>query len=192
MIRLATDADVEAIWEIYRPAVEESSVSFETSMPSPKDMQQRIQSCLLTYPWIVDDGKYGIRGYAYAGEYHQRAAYRWAAQVSVYVGKESLRQGVARHLYRALFAMLQQQGIRKLMAAITVPNEASQQFHESAGFAAVGVVSDVGYKRGDWQSMGWWQRSLGDGAQGEPSEFAPFSQLAAGFTGDLSDLSAEA
>ena len=188
MIRLATAEDVEAIREIYRPSIEKSAISFETNVPLPSEMQQRIKTCLQTYPWIVDEEQNHLRGYAYAGRFHERAAYRWAAQVSVYVEKNSMRQGVARRLYRVLLAMLERQGIRKVLAAITVPNEASQQFHEALGFEAVGVVSDVGFKLGRWQSMGWWQRTLGEGALHEPTEFLLLPQLADEFAGDLTPL----
>ncbi len=185
ILRLATSDDALAIQKIYRPSVEASNVSFETEVPLADEMRQRIKSCLEDYPWIVDVEKNVVRGYAYAGRYHPRSAYRWAAQVSVYVSSDFFRQGVAARLYRVLFSLLEQQGIRKVLAAIAVPNPASQKFHESLGFQQAGVMPDVGYKLGQWQSMGWWQRSLGDEIEGEPKEMIPFSQLPARPQGNL-------
>ena len=186
MIRLATADDAEAILEIYRPSIEGSAVSFETAVPSAEEMCERIISCLELYPWIVEQQGDSLRGYAYASSYHPRAAYRWAANVSVYVGQESLRRGIAKQLYSVLFAILQEQGLRKVLAAISVPNPASQQFHESLGFESVGVVAEVGFKLGRWQSMGWWQRPLGAGAASNPEELILFPKLAANWQGDLS------
>lgn len=186
MIRVARDADAQAMVEIYRPSIEQSAISFETAIPGIDEMRQRVDSCLEQFPWIVDEVEGHVRGYAYAAPYHARAAYRWAAIVSVYVGEEFLRQGVAGRLYRVLFSLLQEQGIRQVLAAIAVPNPASQQFHESLGFRKVGEMPAVGYKLGQWQSMGWWQRTLGEGAESSPPPFTPFAQFANRLPEDLS------
>ena len=188
MIRLATAGDAAAIVEIYRPSIESSSVSFETVVPSVTEMRGRIENCLQEYPWIVDDQQGVLRGYAYAGGYHARAAYRWAAIVTVYVGADLVRQGIAGRLYRVLFALLEQQGIRQVLAAITVPNPASQQFHEALGFRPAGVMSEVGYKLGQWQSMGWWQRSVGAGTTSAPTELIALNEIALDWQGDLTRI----
>jgi phosphinothricin acetyltransferase len=185
MIRLATAEDAAALIEIYRPSIEASSVSFETMVPSVTEMRGRIEHCMQEYPWIVDDQQGVLRGYAYAGRYHTRAAYRWAAIVSVYVGADLVRQGIAGRLYRVLFALLEQQGVRQVLAAIAVPNPASQQFHEALGFRQAGVMPQVGYKLGQWQSMGWWQRSLGAGTNSAPTELIAFQEIAMDWQGDL-------
>ena len=177
MIRLAIGDDAPAILEIYRPAIEHSSISFETAVPTSSEMRGRIESCLQQYPWIVEVERDVVRGYAYASRYHPRAAYQWAAIVSVYVADNCLRQGVGAQLYRALFSLLERQGVRQALAAIAVPNPASQQFHEAIGFRQAGLMPDVGYKLGQWQSMGWWQRPLGTGADGAPSKWIPFYKL---------------
>lgn len=185
MIRVVRDADAQAMVEIYRPSIEQSAISFEIAVPSADEMRERVDSCLQQFPWIVDESEGRVRGYAYAAPYHARAAYRWAAIVSVYVGEGFLRQGVAGQLYRVLFSLLQEQGIRQVLAAIAVPNPASQQFHESLGFRKVGEMPDVGYKLGQWQSMGWWQRALGEGAESSPDAFVPFTQIATKLPEDL-------
>lgn len=178
MIRLATVDDAAKVVEIYRPSIEGSAVSFETAVPSSEEMRRRIANCLEQYPWIIDEGEQGeVRGYAYAAQYHPRAAYRWTAIASVYVGNNHLRQGIAKRLYQVLFDLLERQGIRQVLAAIAVPNPASQQFHESLGFTRVGLMPKVGYKLGAWQDMGWWQRPIGDGAESPPAPFTPFQKL---------------
>lgn len=188
MIRLATADDAAAIVEIYRPSIENSTTSFETVVPSVDEMRQRIESCLERYPWIVDEDQNGLRGYAYAGSHHVRAAYRWSANVSVYVDQHAQRQGVARRLYLTLFAILEQQGIRRALAGITVPNPASHEFHSSLGFELVGVYTQVGYKLGNWLDVSWLQRPLGEGATTQPAELIAFHKIAASLPGDLAYL----
>ena len=185
MIRLATVADAAAIVEIYRPSIEASTVSFELAVPSLTEMCQRIESCLEQYPWIVEEDRNGLRGYAYASRHHPRAAYRWAANVSVYVERQAQRQGVAGRLYRVLFAILEQPEIRKVHAGITVPNPASLQFHKSLGFDLVGVYPAVGYKLGSWLSVSWWHRAIGAGATSGPTQPLSFHRIAADWQGDL-------
>ena len=188
MIRLADTDDAAAIREIYRPSIENSAISFETEVPSIDEMRRRIDDCLPLYPWIVEEQGGRIRGYAYASHFHVRAAYRWSAQVSVYVERQDFRQGVARQLYAVLVKLLESQGIRQVLAGITVPNPPSQAFHEALGFKLVGIAQDVGYKLDAWQGMGWWQRSIGAGSTGAPAEFIPFGEVAQQWEGDLSRL----
>lgn len=177
MIRLATPDDAAAIREVYRPSIEESAASFEMEVPSIDKMRNRIEHCLRDYPWLVFDDEQGVCGYAYAGPHHPRAAYRWTANVSVYVDRRAHRQGIARRLYLALFKILEQQGVRSVLAGISVPNPASHAFHEALGFQQVGSFPGVGYKQGQWLDVSWWSLPLGEGADGDPSEFVPLRKL---------------
>ena len=177
MIRVATADDAEAILEIYRPSIEDAVTSFETEVPSVAAMRARIENCLLRYPWLVCEDQQGVCGYAYAGEHHPRAAYRWTVNVSVYIAERSQRQGIARRLYEALFSILDKQGIRTVIAGISLPNPTSHAFHESLGFTQVGVLPTVGFKRGQWIDVSWWTRSLGQGCQSDPTELIAFPQL---------------
>ncbi len=177
MIRVATADDAAAIVEIYRPSIENSAVSFEAVVPSIEEMRGRIEKCLTRFPWLVYEGEVGVAGYAYAGEHYPRAAYRWTANVSVYVDRSLHRQGVARQLYLALFDLLEQQGVRTVIAGIAIPNSASHAFHEALGFQQAGVFTNVGFKDDQWVDVSWWQRSLGEGGQCPPPAFIPFPQL---------------
>jgi phosphinothricin acetyltransferase len=191
VIRLATTEDAAAILEIYRPAVEDLPISFETVAPSLEEMQQRIISCFYRFPWVVEDVEGQLRGYAYANVYRPRAAYRWTVITSVFVTSELARQGIASRLYRVLFAVLERQGARQALAAITNSNVASQRFHEAHGFRKVGEMPNLGFKLGEWQSVAWWQRALGDGAASAPSEVIPLEKLTPTLPNDLAELLSE-
>ena len=175
-LRLATPNDAAAVQRIYAPFVEVTAVSFEDTPPTPAEMRDRIASKLPDYPWLVAEDESGVVGYAYAGPFASRAAYRWAVECSVYVAPDAHRSGVGSGLYTALLDLLARQGYRTAYAGTTVPNEASAGLHRSAGFTPVGTFEDAGYKRGAWHDVQWWQRGLDDtgerGSRDESDEFA--------------------
>ncbi len=160
MRRADPDRDGAACARIYAPFVQESAISFEEVPPSAGEMAERIRRGLATHPWLVDDDD-GVIGYAYASRHAARAAYRWAAEVSVYVDPAHRRRGVGRRLYVALLDVLRGQGFRMACAGVTLPNDASVALHESLGFAPVGVYRRIGWKAGAWHDVGWWQLPLG-------------------------------
>jgi L-amino acid N-acyltransferase YncA len=168
-IRLAVAADAIPVQEIYRPAVERTTASFEIEPPSPAEMQRRIESTLLRWPWLVFERDREVQGYAYATAHAERAGYRWSANVSIYVREGHHRYGVGRALYTSLFELLQLQGYVAVYAGITLPNPASVGLHEAMRFTLVGVYRQVGYKFGAWHDVSWWQRSL----QERPPDPAP-------------------
>jgi len=144
--------------------------SFEESEPSAGEMARRIETVSATHPWLVLERGDSVVGYAYAGKRRQRAAYRWAADVSVYVDAAQRHSGVARTLYGALFELLREQGLRVACAGITLPNQASVALHESLGFERVGVFRGIGWKAGQWRDVGWWQLDLAPRGAGSPAE----------------------
>lgn len=175
-IRVATPADAGAFLEIYAPVVRDTPISFEIEPPSASELAERVRATLVDRPWLVLEGEEGaVGGYAYATAFRSRPAYRWCAEVSVYVRESHRGRGVGEALYRALLDALGAQGFRSAVAAVTLPNPASVALHERLGFEAVGVFRRVGYKFGRWHDVGWWQRSLGHGE--EPPPPVPFPRL---------------
>ena len=166
-IRVATVADATAVAAVYRPYVEASVISFEADPPDEVEMARRIGKTIEAHPWLVYEDGERMLGYAYATEHSPRAAYRWAANVSVYVHQDVHRRGVGRGLYGALFNLLRVQGIVNVYAGITLPNPKSVGLHEALGFRPVGVYERVGFKLGDWHDVGWWQLAL------QPSPLMP-------------------
>lgn len=159
MIRMASSRDAVAIQSIYAPIVAETAISFELEPPGVEEMRRRIETTLLTLPWLVCDGD-GVIGYAYAGVFRTRPAYQWTVEVSVYVHAAHRGKEVARTLYTSLFECLRVQGYRTALAGIVLPNAASVAIHERMGFRSIGVFHHVGYKFGAWHDVGWWELSL--------------------------------
>ncbi len=164
------DRDAAACAAIYAPSVTDSVASLEERAPEAREMAERIRIVSRTHPWLVAELDGEVVGYAYGGRHHERAAYRWAADVTVYISAAHHRRGVGRALYGALFPLLERQGIYEVCAGVTLPNDASVGLHESLGFVLVGVYRDVAFKFGRWYSVGWWQMSLRPRPDDEPPD----------------------
>ncbi|HEX3683310.1 MAG TPA: arsinothricin resistance N-acetyltransferase ArsN1 family B [Bryobacteraceae bacterium] len=160
MIRLARESDADQMLEIYAPLVRATAISFELAPPSSTEMRERVRNILATHAWLVCEEAQAICGYAYASKFRAREAYRWAAEVTVYVHPARQRKGVGRTLYRSLFDVMRLQGFCRAIAVIALPNEASVQLHERLGFKSMGVFERAGYKLGRWHDVGWWQLQL--------------------------------
>ncbi|MEY2516857.1 MAG: hypothetical protein QOJ89_4215 [bacterium] len=163
------DRDAAACAALYAPHVAGSATSFEEIAPDADRVRALIASTLERYPWIVLDDGGDVLGYAYASSHRSRAAYRWTAEVSIYVDPAHQGAGAGRRLYEALLALLRRQNLRIALAGITVPNDASIGLHRALGFEEVGVYRDIGWKAGAWRDVAWWQLRLApDGAGGGP------------------------
>jgi phosphinothricin acetyltransferase len=167
-IRLARPNDAGGVLAIYAPYCESSPISFEVVAPSVAQMEERIQGIAAQYPWIVCEIDGEIAGYVYASKIRERAAYRWAVEVAVYVATRQHRRGVAHALYTALFSILREQNYFKAYAGITLPNVGSVRLHEALGFRPVGAFHGIGYKLGKWLDVGWWQLDLGPEIENPP------------------------
>jgi phosphinothricin acetyltransferase len=161
-IRLARTEDAPALAGIYRPSVEGRATSFESEAPDAEEMERRRVTITAVAPWLVyvQDGE--VVGFAYAARHRERAAYRWAADATVYVASSAHRRGVGRALYRSLFAILRLQGFCSVHAGITLENPGSVGLHEAVGFRRVGIYEKVGWKLDAWHDVGWWQLELRD------------------------------
>jgi L-amino acid N-acyltransferase YncA len=171
------ERDGAACATIYAPFVTDSAVSFEEEAPTAEQLAESIRQISVTHPWLVADADTGVAGFAYASPHRTRMAYRWAADVTVYVGEGNRRRGVGRALYGALLPLLVRQGLRAACAGITLPNPASVALHESSGFTPVGVYRRIGWKAGAWRDVGWWELELRAPDDGRPAEPGPPARL---------------
>lgn len=161
------ELDAWACAHIYAPYVTDTVVSFELDPPSAPEMAQRIGSAI---EWLVAVRDNDVVGYAYAVQHRQRAAYRFACDVSVYVHRGSHGLGVGSELYRQLLDRLERRNYRTACAGITMPNDASQGLHTALGFTRVGVYHAIGWKFDAWHDTLWMQKHLGGSGPpaGEP------------------------
>lgn len=161
------DRDAHACAAIYAPYVTGSVATFEIDPPSAPDMARRMAASHL---WLVAEAQDGaVAGYAYASTHRERAAYRWAADVAVYIEGAHTGQGVGRALYAALIPQLRERGLWTLCAGVALPNEASEALHRGAGFTPVGTYRRIGWKAGAWRDVRWWQLDLRPGDAAPPA-----------------------
>ena len=164
-IRPATPEDAASIAAIYAPHVLTGTASFEIDPPDARAMRTRMAASDGLYPWMVatnGDVDGGVIGYAYAGKFRDRPAYRYVCETSIYLTDASSGSGVGRLLYAALVNTLRTQGFVHAIGAITLPNDRSIKLHEAVGFRRAGVYREVGFKHGQWIDVGFWQVQLND------------------------------
>ena len=161
LIRHADAADAAGCLAIYGPFADATAVSFEGPAPTLDEFAQRMARIARTHAFLVAEHEGHIAGFAYAGVHRERPAYRWSAEVSVYLGEDHRGQGLGRALYGALFPLLEEQGYRTLLAGVSLPNPASIALHRSLGFEDVGVYRRIGWKAGSWRDVAWLALQLG-------------------------------
>jgi phosphinothricin acetyltransferase len=170
VIRDATEADIAAIQRIYAHHVLTGTASFEEVPPSEAEMTTRWQAVReLGLPYLVAVHDEDVVGYAYAGPYRPRPAYRHTLEDSVYVTRGHHRAGVGRALLAALIARCETGPWRQMIAVIgDSANAGSIALHERFGFRRVGTLENVGWKLGRWLDSVVMQRALGPGASTPP------------------------
>ncbi len=156
VIRQATPEDAEAILNIYAGYIRNTVITFEVEVPTVEEFRKRMEQIQEQFPWLVCEIDGVVAGYAYASKHAQRAAYRWSADLSVYIDEKYHRRHIAAALYAALYAMLKAQGYYTVYAGVSTPNPKSEAFHLAQGFAVVGVYPNVGYKHGKWCALTWY------------------------------------
>jgi L-amino acid N-acyltransferase YncA len=164
-IRAASAEDAAAVAAIYAPYVIGTAVSFEERAPSVNEMAERIEN---SHVWLVAEDDSGVQGYAYAARFHPRPAYRWSAEVSIYLSEHARGRGVGKRLLRELLDGLVARGLVNAFAGTTLPNAASVGLFESFGFEKITHQKKVGFKLGRWHDVGWWQLQLRDASVPPP------------------------
>jgi L-amino acid N-acyltransferase YncA len=170
-IRPATPADIPAITRIYAEAVINGTASFELTPPDEAEMARRMSALTAAgYPYLAAESGRTLAGYAYAGAYRPRPAYRLTVEDSVYVAPEAQGRGVGRALLAALIEAAGACGYRQMLAVIgdSPRQAASIGLHAALGFRQVGLLPDVGFKHGRWLDTLLMQRELGKGSATNP------------------------
>lgn len=170
-IRAALESDLDRITEIYADAVTHGTASYELEPPSRAEMGVRFDS--LTgggFPYLVAEKDGTLLGYAYAGAFRPRPAYRFIVEDSVYVAPNAKGQGVGLLLMQALIEACRVAGFRQIIAVIGDghADSASVRLHEKLGFRHSGRLEGSGYKHGRWLDTVFMQLSLNGGATAPP------------------------
>ena len=190
-IRIATEKDLPHILSIYKPYVENTTVSFEYEAPSMEEFSTRFRTYTQQFPWLVWEEDGVIAGYTYACAPFSRAAYRWCAEPSIYIRPEFHGQGIGKKLYTALEACLRMQGYHVSYAIITSENAASLAFHKSMGYTLLAEFPQCAYKHNKSLGIIWMEKRLHsvEISSNIPVSFSSFVENSKNFTEILDNLS---
>lgn len=164
-VRDAVEADIPAIAAIYAAEVRDFVNTYEYDAPDEAEMLRRMRAVLDGgYPYLTAELDGEIAGYAYAGSFRSRAAYRWVVENSVYVAADAQGHGLGAALLEKLIAECEARGFRQMIAVIGEPtNAASIRLHERFGFHHVGTFPGIAWKHGRWLDTVFMQRALSTG-----------------------------
>lgn len=121
------------------------------------------------FPFLVAEVEDAVAGYAYAGPYRARPAYRFTVEDSIYIAPTMHRRGIGRALLERLLKETEAEGFRQMIAVIGDSGQtASIELHHALGFRMVGTFEAVGHKFGRWLDSVLMQKALGKGATSIP------------------------
>ncbi len=171
-IRVASVADLPAITGIYEHAVRFGTATFELIPPDLEEMTRRYEALTSDgFPYLVALLEGQVVGYAYAGPYRPRPAYRFTVENSVYLAPSVQQRGIGTALLRRLIAEAEARGYRQMIAVIgDSANAGSIGVHTKTGFGMIGTHPNVGFKFGRWLDTVMMQRAVGDGGDTLPAD----------------------
>ncbi len=156
-VRAVTVSDAAAVASIYNHYVAETVVTFEEEPVATKEMARRIEEVQSeSLPWLVAEEGNEVVGFACATRWRTRSAYRFSAEITVYLAPAHVACGIGTMLYVELFSILRARGIHAVLGGIALPNEASIALHEKLGLRKVAHFQQVGFKFDRWVDVGYW------------------------------------
>jgi L-amino acid N-acyltransferase YncA len=170
-IRPATEGDLDRITEIYADAVLHGTATYELEPPTRTEMGARFEALVeASFPYIVAENQGKLAGYAYAGPFRARPAYRFILEDSIYVAPEAKGNGVGRLLLQQLILEAESLGFRQMIAVIGdgSPDSPSVKLHERLGFRYSGTLEASGYKHGRWLDTVFMQLAMNGGSAKAP------------------------
>ena len=168
-------AAIAGIAAIYAHHVLHGTASFETAPPSTAEMAARMAKVLdAGAPWLLArDAEGALLGYAYASQFRDRPAYRYACENSIYIRHDQRGRGLGKALLRALIAAAQATGFRQMIAVIGGGEPGSVALHAALGFVHAGRMRSIGRKHGQWLDTVYMQLPLGPGDTAPPQDKPP-------------------
>ncbi|CAL9508715.1 N-acetyltransferase family protein [Streptomyces sp. enrichment culture] len=171
-VRSGTEADLEALTDLYNHYVRETAITFDTAPFTPVERRPWLLSHPVDGPYRLmvataagedggpGTGRDGVLGYATSSPYRTRPAYATSVETTVYVAPDAGRRGIGSLLYRALFEALRGEDLHRAYAAVTLPNPASVRLHERFGYRHVGTHREAGRKFGRYWDVAWFEKEL--------------------------------
>jgi len=160
MIRKVHIYDAKQLVEIYNYYVLNSVATFDDIPLLPKAFEEKITAINAGYPFLVFEEGSEIMGYAYAGKWRRKPAYKHTVEITIYIKHGEHGRQIGTKLYVELLSLLKSQNYHAIIGGLTLPNDACVKLHEHFGFKQVAHFKQVGLKFGKWQDVGFWQLIL--------------------------------
>ena len=157
MIRKAELKDAPRVTEIYNHYVATTCYTFDVEPRPVSKFEEMISS---GHPWLVFENEGVVAGFAYSNKWKEKYAYRFTHESTIYLEESCPGRGIGSQLYKKLFEVAKEQGLRSLVACIVLPHDQSVHFHEKLGFVKTAHFKEVGYKFDKWLDVGYWQLQL--------------------------------
>ncbi len=159
-IRSIREADVKQCLAIYNDYIANTCYTFEEALLEPEQFRGRVFRITRRFPYFVAVRDGQVLGYAYLDAFHERSAYRYTADLSVYVDRRCVQMGVGSVLLAEIERSAKEVGLKNIISVIASCNEGSVRFHEKHGFRCMGELENVGYKFHQWLSVQYYQKML--------------------------------
>ena len=162
-VRSATLDDLPALTDIYNHYIVNTAITFDLQTFTAATRRGWFDDHSQTGPHrllVATDVDGECLGYASSSRWRPKPAYNTTVETSVYCRPSAVGRGCGTALYRTLFAALEREDVRTLVAGVSLPNDASVAFHEKFGFRPVGVFHTVGRKFDQFWDVAWFERPL--------------------------------
>jgi L-amino acid N-acyltransferase YncA len=160
MVRVADPNDAPRIAEIYNYYITHTTVTFEEEPISAETIRERMAKVQEKYPWLVYEQEGKVIGYAYAGAWKSRTAYRYTVETSVYLENGLSRKGIGSALYAELLLRVKGLNLHGVIGGMALPNDECIALHKKFGFEQIAHFKEVGYKFNKWIDVAYWERIL--------------------------------
>lgn len=160
MIRMLKMEDIPVCLSLYNWYITNSTATFETSILSSDEFAKRVKRITAKYPWIILEEEGKIKGYAYLDAFHEREAYRFTCDVSIYIDHDERGKGYGTKLMEAILSLAKKDGYHKAISIVTSDNVSSIYLHEKMGFRKCGRLDNCGYKFGKWLGVIYYEKTM--------------------------------
>ena len=155
-IRPASEADAAAICQIYNQGIEDRLATLETELRTPDERRQWLKARSPRHPVIVAERAEPAPAFsapiawASLNVFNARDAYRFVADISVYVERQWRGKGAGRVLLTRLIELGREHGYHKLVLSAFPFNPGGMALYDKLGFRTVGVYKEQGQLDGAW------------------------------------------
>ncbi|MDX1510836.1 MAG: GNAT family N-acetyltransferase [Nitriliruptorales bacterium] len=162
VVRDATEADLPGVAAIYTHFVLETTITFNTSVVTPRAWTERFANEIDGGPHelLVAEVDGHVAGYAVTGTFRPKPAYRHSVEVTIYVAPDQVDNRLGTQLYEELMRRLDANpDVHRAYALVALPNDRSIAFHEKFGFVHRGTLTECGYKFDRWLDVSFFERA---------------------------------